>query len=98
MNELWTVLFNCNLAQKKGEQKMIVQKKTKYSIAVHGFTKVIAVNTKDRIMVLRIGFYSPNTRESTDDNPTSQWKLDKGPTRHIQEVSKKFCDEMKKFN
>ena len=49
-------------------------------------------------MVLRILFYSTMTIDSTDENPTSQWKFDKRPPHPIQEVANKFCDKMKKFH
>ena len=77
---------------------MIVQKNIKYYIAVHGLTKVLAVNTKDILMLLHIGFYYTTTRASTDDNPTSQLKLDKRLPQTIQEVPNKFHDETRKFH
>ena len=98
MNELWTVLFDYNLARKKGDQKNIVQQNIEYFIAVHGITKVIDVNTKEIIMVIRVVFYSLTNSAINDDNPTSQWKMEKRPPRPIQEVARKFRDEMKKFH
>ena len=97
MNELRTVLFDCILALKKGEQKGIVRENIKDFIAGHVLTKVLSENIKDRLMVFWVGFYSLTTSASNDDNPKSQWKLDKRPPRPIQEVAKKFRDEMKKF-
>ena len=49
-------------------------------------------------MVLRVVLYSTNTIDSTDENPTSQWKFDKKPPHPIQEAANKFRDEMKKFH
>ena len=98
MNELCTVLFDCNLAREKGEQKNIVQQNIDDFIAVHVFTKVLSVNTKDRLMVLRVRFYSRTTSSSTDDKPRNQWKSDKRPPCPLREVAKKFRDEMKKFH
>ena len=49
-------------------------------------------------MVLQVVFYSWTTSAITDENPTSQWKLEKRTSHPIEEVANKFHDEMKKFH
>ena len=67
-------------------------------IAVHGLTKFLAIDTKDKLMVIRVKFYSPTASASTDDNPTCQWISDEMLPRYFQGVAKKFHDEMKKLH
>ena len=97
MIELWKVLSECNLTRKKGQKHIIMQDKIEDFIALHSLTDVLAVNTKKKQVVLRIGVYSSTTSASTDDNPTSQWQSEKRPPRPLRDEAKKFRDDMKEF-
>ena len=97
MSELWTVSFDCSLAREKGKTNIIVQGKIKDFVAAHSLTDVLAVNMKDRLMALRVGFCSAAASTSTDNDPPSQWKSEKRPSRPLQDVAKEFRVNLKEL-
>jgi hypothetical protein len=96
MNDLWKVLAECNLTRKKGQKEIIVQQKIQDFINMHDLTNFVAVETKGKEPVLRVGVYLP-TSSKIDHSATSQWRSDKRPPRPLRNAAKKFRDDTTTF-
>jgi hypothetical protein len=96
MKDLCKVLSECNLTQKKGQKDTIVKQNIQDFITMHVLTNVVAVDTKGKEPVLRVGVYLP-TSSKLDHSATSQWRSNKRQPQPLQNAAKKFRDDMKTF-
>ena len=59
--ELWEVLFECDLARKRGKNNIINRKRVDEFITDNGLTDVLECGEADKSLVIRIGVYSAKT-------------------------------------